>query len=261
MFNSSSPSVADIAAVMRGNNNNSGWGNSWGGDGWWVLIIILALFGGFGNGWGGSGAQQGTQAEVQRGFDTQTIVSKLDGISNGICSLGYDQLAQINGINNNITTMGYGMQNSMQQMAMANMQSTNDLSRQLGDCCCENRQAIAQVRYDMASNTCAITNAINQMTQTIVQNDNANYRALHDEMVAARIAAKDEQIANLTARLNACDRDNALQGTASYIISRVAPTAVPAYPVANPNAPFTVNGGQPVPVQVLNQQACCQQYQ
>ena len=46
MFNSSAPSIADIAAVTGGGNN--GWGNN--GDGWWVLIILFALFGGWGRG-------------------------------------------------------------------------------------------------------------------------------------------------------------------------------------------------------------------
>lgn len=50
--------------------------------------------------------------------------------------------------------------------------------RQLADCCCENRQSIAQVRYDMATDACAIKTAINEMGQQIMQNDNANYRAL-----------------------------------------------------------------------------------
>ena len=26
-----------------------------------------------------------TQADIQRGFDTQAVISKLDGISNGLC--------------------------------------------------------------------------------------------------------------------------------------------------------------------------------
>lgn len=60
-------------------------------------------------------------AEVQRGFDNSAVITKLDGISNGICSLGYDQLAQMNGINTNIMQTGYGIQNSITQMGIANM--------------------------------------------------------------------------------------------------------------------------------------------
>lgn len=42
---------------------------------------------------------------------------------------------------------------------IANLQSTNAIQTQLADCCCQNRQGQAQIQYDMATNTCAITNA------------------------------------------------------------------------------------------------------
>ena len=89
MFNSANvPSLADIAAVT-GNNKNDGM---WGGDGWWAIIIFAIIFGwnGFGNnGWGGNGGSIGataaayTDSAIQRGFDTQSIIGKLDGINNG----------------------------------------------------------------------------------------------------------------------------------------------------------------------------------
>lgn len=269
MFNSNVPSVADIAAVMGNNGMNNGWG--WGND-WWAIIIILALFGGFGNrGWanGGGGdccCNGGVYAEVQRGFDTQGITNKLNGIEQGLCSLGYDQLAQMNGINQNIMTTGWNLQQSMQNLAMNNMQDVNALSRQLSDCCCENRAAIAQVRYDMATDTCAIVNAVTQAGQAIMQNDNANYRALHDEFVQSRLDAKDEKIAELTARLNNCDRDSALQGMATYVINSVRPTPVPSWNVPNPYAGYGYGFQQvchqPIPVQVVqNGNPCCNQYQ
>ena len=106
MFNSNgAPSIADIAAVTRGNGN--GYNNGFGGEGWWALIILLALFGGWGDyGFGGAGragsagaatlAGYVTQADLQRGFDTQAITNKLNGLENGMASLGYDQLAQMN---------------------------------------------------------------------------------------------------------------------------------------------------------------------
>lgn len=69
----------------------------------------------------------------------------------------------------------YGIQNSITQMGIAQMQDTNAISRQLADCCCENRQGQADIKYAMATDTCAITTAINQAAQQIMQNDNANY--------------------------------------------------------------------------------------
>lgn len=197
MFNMSAPSLADIAAVTRNNDGNDGWG---GNNGWWILIILFALFGwgrgGYGaNGAGGSDCQCATAGDIQRGFDTSNIISKLDGINNGICSLGYDQLNQMNGINQNVSTTGFNIQSAITQMGIANMQDTNSLSRQLADCCCENRQSIAQVRYDMATDACAIKTAINDMGQQIMQNDNANFRALSDRLTQQEIDRLKSQLA------------------------------------------------------------------
>ena len=193
MFNMSAPSLADIAAVTKNNDGNDGWG---GNNGWWILIILFALFGWGRGGYGAGGdCQCATAGDIQRGFDTSGIINKLDGINSGICSLGYDQLVQMNGINQNISTTGFGIQNAITQMGIANMQDTNSLSRQLADCCCENRQSIAQVRYDMATDACAIKTAINDMGQQIMQNDNANFRALSDRLTQQEIDRLKSQLA------------------------------------------------------------------
>ena len=238
-----SPSVADIAAVTNGNCNNGYGGYGFGGD-WWAWIIILALFG-----WGGFGGRQGfgggfngcnscctpaTCAEVQNGFNQQATTSALTGIANGICSLGYDQLNQMNGINQNISTTGNALQQSITQMGIAQMQDTNALSRQLADCCCETREAIQGVNYNMAQNFCNLGNQVNQAVQTITQNDNANYRALHDELVSYRMEAKDEKIADLQSQIQALNLAVSQRNQNDYLVNQLRPCPVPAYTVANP---------------------------
>lgn len=71
MFGSNGLSAADVAAVVRNNDgccNNGGYGMMNGiggygfGEGWWVIIILMALFGGFGYGgfgYGGAGMRGG----------------------------------------------------------------------------------------------------------------------------------------------------------------------------------------------------------
>lgn len=207
--------------VVAGLNNN---GNGYGMDGgWWAWILLFALFGWGGNGFGFGNNGGGVGAEVQRGFDTQSIISKLDGINNGICSLGYDQLAQMNGINSTIMQTGFGLQGTMQNNAIAAMQQANALQAQIQDCCCEGRAAVAQLRYDMASDTCAVTGAIDKLGDRI-----------EGRLTAMEMAQKNETIAMLRQQLNDCGRDAALQGTASYIINAVRPTAQPAYLTCNP---------------------------
>lgn len=223
MFNSNMPSLSDIAAVT-GNRNNDNFGD---GNGWWILIILFALFGGWGNnGWNNSGdARPATQGDVQRGFDTQTVVSKLDGISNGICdgfyAMNSGMLTGFNTLQNSIQHGNFGLHNAIQQNTVANMQNTNALATQLANCCCENREAIAQVRYDMATDACAITTAINQASQNIMQNCNANYRALHDEITAIQMAAKDEKIAEQANLINALNLSASQSNQNAYLVEQM----------------------------------------
>lgn len=235
MFNTgvAAPSLADIAAVTR-NNDGDGFG---GNNGWWVLIILFAIFGGWGNGYGsnaGGAGGQFTDAALQRGFDTQTIINKLDGINSGICSLGYDQLNQMNGINANIMQTGFGLQQALNQNAINAMQDTNSLSTQLAQCCCENRQGQADIKYAMATDTCAITTAINQVAQNIMQNDNANYRQLHDENVALQMAQKNEQIQAQQARIQQLELQASQERQNNYLVNTLRPCPEPAYITCNP---------------------------
>lgn len=242
MFGGSyAPSVADIAAI-DGNRNN---GYDGFGGGWWAWIILLALFGGFGNrgfGWGNgfngcnSCCTPATCAEVQNGFNNANVQSMLNGIENGICSLGYDQLNQMNGINQNVMQTGFGLQQAINNMGVAQMQDTNALSRQLADCCCENREAISNVRFDLSTGFCNVSNAINQAAQTIVQNDNANFRALHDELVAYRMQDKDETIAELRSQVSALNLGISQRNQNDYLVGQLRPCPIPAYNVPNPYA-------------------------
>lgn len=250
MFNGNSPSLADIAAVT-GNNRDDGF---LGGDGIWAIIVFAMIFGwgGFGNGWGNGGnggatpfaAGALTQADLQRGFDTQAIVGKLDGISNGICDGFYavnnSMLTGFNGINTNIMQTGYGIQQAINADTIANMQNTNALQSQLANCCCETREAIQGVNYNMAQNTCALQNTMNTNTRDIIDSQNAGTRAILDYLCQEKISSL--QAENNDLRIAASqDRQSALLTTAmsaqtQQIINSVNPQAVPAYVVPNPNA-------------------------
>lgn len=258
----SSPSLADIAAVT--DRNNDGFGNMGGMGGWWVLIILLALFGGFGNGgwgnrgnscdsgkttvvtvptpgYGGMGMGFGFEAAgMQRGFDNSTIVAKLDGISNGICSLGYDQLAQMNGINNTIQQTGFGLQQSINNAVVAGMQNTNALQAQGANCCCEIKGAIKDLAYDMATQSCAIRNEVHQTGDAIINSQNWGFRNLQDTITQgfAALEKQNDQryIRQLEQQLNDCNRDKALQAMGNYVVTQVRPTPTPSWTVPNPYA-------------------------
>ena len=237
---SSSPSVADIAAVT---GSNGGWGN---GDGWWILIILFALFG-WGRGGYGPNAASGcgcdgacaTVGDVQRGFDNQGVTNKLNGIEQGLSQLGYANLNQFNNITNGLCTLGYQTQSAVTGAQTAITGAITNLSSQLADCCCENRLATANLNAALAADTCAVTTAISQAARDITDNQNANYRALHDEIVANRMEDKNAQIQQLQSQVQALNLAQSQANQNSYLIGQLRPTPVPAYTVANPYSGFS----------------------
>lgn len=224
MFRSQQAQMAVPYIVETGNRNNDCFGN----NGWeWILLAVLFGWGGNGYGFGNNGGGAGnqfTEATIQRGFDNQAVTGKLDRLGDGLCSLGYDQLAQMNNINSTIMQTGFGLQQAINADTVSNMQNTNALSSQLASCCCENREAIAQLRYDDATNTC-----------NIINNMNNGFRNLGDQVQAGFnqliLNQKDQRIADLEQALNNCNRDAALQCTANTIINAVRPTPTPTWDI------------------------------
>lgn len=216
------PSLADIAAVTGGNRDGG-----FGGDGWWAIIILLALFGGFGGRGGafGGGGDCATQADVRAAVDQQTLISKMDQQTYGIADLGYAIQGQVHGVTDAITQTGFGLQQAINN-------GDNALARQLADCCCENRAAIAQVRYDMATQACELGHRIDGVS-----------RSIHEELTAIRMEEKNERIAELTAKLGKADLAASQAAQNAYLIDQLKPCPSPAYVVPNPNCCYTQNTG------------------
>lgn len=218
-------SLSDIAAAT-GNNNGFG-----GDNGAWWLIILIVLFGygrnGFGGGYGANDNYVLTSDFSQLSkqiSDTYNMTDrKFEGIANGICSLGYDQLAQMNGINTNILTTGNNITSQVAEVGFG-----------IKDCCCQQLRAIDGVNFNNAQNTTAITNAINMGLQNVMQNCNNNYRSLHDELVAFRIEDKNNQIAALQTQLNNAELRASQENQTREIVNTIRPCPIPAYQSCNP---------------------------
>ena len=189
MFNNNDGFTMPVMPAYYGYGNNGMFG--FGDNGIWTLILFAVLFGWGGNGigiGGRAGEQYATVGDVERGFNTQTIIGKLDGINNGICSLGYDQLAQMNGINQNISTTGFAIQQAINADTISNMQNTNALATQLADCCCTTQRGIDGINYNIATSTCAIQNTMNNNTRDIIESQNAGTRAILDYLCQDKIS-------------------------------------------------------------------------
>ena len=170
------------------NNGGCGFGDM--GGGWmWIIVLFALMFGGFGfgglggfGGFGGGGAGlQGmaTRADITAGFQFQELQAAVRGIERGIADATY-------ALNNTVVNGFHGVERSM-----------CDLSHQLSDCCCENRAAIADLKYTIATEDCATRNLIQSTTRDLIDNQNNNYRDLKDYLVQEKMAAKDARIAQL----------------------------------------------------------------
>ena len=186
-------SPADLKAVMGGNNDD---GFGFGGNGaWWIIILLLFGWGRGGYGFGGNGSGQGggygypccgtpaTQADLSAAFASNSVLSGINGIDSTLCQ-GF------NGINTAILQNGYNT-----------LSGINTLSHQIADCCCTTQRAIDSVKYENATNTCAIQNTIQNTTRDVIENQNANSRAILDALNANYIRTLEQE--NNSLRLSA----------------------------------------------------------
>ena len=207
---------------------NSGFGG-FGGDGaWWIIILFLFVFCGWGgNGWGNNGNSGGVVDGYVLTSDFANVERKIESVNQGLCDGFYQQAQLVNGANMAMAN-GFAqaeLSRSNQQAAL--MQQLNAMQMQDADCCCENRAAIAQVRYDMAAQACDTRNTVQNATRDIIDNANSNSRAILDFLTQSKLS--DLQAENQGLKLAA---SQAAQN--SYLVSQLRPSPIPAYTVQNP---------------------------
>ena len=225
-------SLSDGAPMMTmpvapANNYGGGlglWGDSW------IWIIVLFLFG-----WGRNGFGNGNGGGVMDGYvltsDFASVERKLDSIANGICDSTF---ALNNAITGGFATTtqaintGFGnaeLSRANQQAAL--MQQLNAMQMQAANCCCENRAAIAQVRYDMATQACDTRNTVNTAARDIIDANNQNSRAILDFLTQSKLSDLQTENQNLKLAASQAAQNN-------YLISQLRPCPSPAYITCNP---------------------------
>ena len=258
-YGDSGLSASDVA-LLSGNNgrNNDGFG----GDGsWaWVLIFLIFAFGGWGrngNGFGGTGSGATDNyvlasdfATLQRQIDssTATLERKADATQQGLCDGFYAMnTGMLNGFSGVQQAMCQGFSGINQAIATNGYETrlgTQNLASQLANCCCDIKEGIQGVNFNMAQNTCALQNTMNMNTRDIIESNNANYRALHDEIVANRIEDKNAQIQAQQNEINALRLSASQERQNTYLINQLKPCPSPSYIVPNPNCCYNygING-------------------
>ena len=223
-------SASDIALLNgNGRNNGDGFGD---GNGWWIILFFLCMFGWGGRGFGGFGGFGGGSGSAVDGYvltsDFANIERKIDGVNTGLCDGFYTQAQLVNGVNMNI------------------MQGNNALQSQLAQCCCDIREGISGINYNLATQACGIGRQIEsgfsqtnynmaaQNSQTLQAIDkvgdrvidylaNEKMQTLRDENQALRLAASQ-------------------QAQNNYLIDQLGQKCpIPAYITCNPFAPVQNN--------------------
>lgn len=228
MFNSNCMSPADMAAVMGTNNrgNNDGFGYA---SDWIIWLIVIAAI--FGNGWGfgGFGGNGGgfntpgfqgyaTRSDIDAALSTQGIESGITGIGTQLCN-GF------NSVNSNISNLGYNLQN----------------------CCCDLKQGLGEVNYNLAAQTNILQNTVNNNGTAIQQALNSGFRDVIDAQNAGTQRIVDmitqDKIQSLQTDLQSAQLQLSNQAQTNNIINALRPTAVPAYITCSPYQAMMGYGG------------------
>ena len=222
-----------VAPTNAGGNGGFGWGDN---GALWLIVLFLFIFaGGWGNGFGNNGNGGGVVDGYVLTSDFANVERKIDSVNQGLCDGFYQQAQLVNGTNMAMAN-GFAqaeLSRSNQQAAL--MQQLNAMQMQAANCCCENRAAIAQVRYDMASQACDTRNTVNTAARDIIDNQNQNSRAILDFLTQSKL--QDLQSENQGLKLAA---SQAAQN--NYLISQLRPTPIPSYQSCNPWAGGSYTG-------------------
>ena len=196
-------SMADLLNLAK-DNNGGGFG---GNNGMFMILILFLLFAGGGLGGGFGGANSAVVNQVNNDFlYTQT---KIDNLASGLISqttaLNATMNAGFSGVNMGLCQLGHQIDSGF---------------------CATNRN-VDSVKFQMAQDTCTITNAIGQSTQSIL-----------GYLTGQEIAGLREQLTIARGELS-----NAAQ--TAQITERLCPPSRPAYLTSPPGMPVVPFAGAP----------------
>ena len=213
---------------MYGNGYGNGGSGFFGGDWAWIILLLLIGgngwgFGGFGGGmmpWMMGGAMNGfgldylypwlnNSQHISDGFRDQNLQTSISGLQNsvtagfgdvqlGLAGIGRQICETGNGISGAVRDGFYGAEIAANGRQMANMQQLFGIQSAQQECCCENRAAIADTKYTIATEACATRQANADNTQKILD----KLCALELDGVKNQLAAAQRENVGLQNQLN-----------------------------------------------------------
>ena len=285
LSSSESNMVMPVAPAYQGGcyggyGNNGMWGGGW--DSWILLFLIFGMFGRGGwGGWDGNNSSccaPATCADLQRGFDNQSVMNKLNGLENGLCDGFYAQNTNIlngfHGVDNAVCQLGYQTQQgfstlgaqltdcccttqrSIDNAMFQTVQGINGIGSKIDSCCCDTQRQIERgfcdTNYNLATNTTAIIQNAHNDTDRVIAKLDAMENARKDEKIAALQSENQGlKFAASQASQNAFITANQEAQTAELIRRLGRDCPIPAYVVPNPNCCYGT------PVGVMNNGCGC----
>lgn len=219
-------------------DGNSNRGGMFGGDGWWAIIIFALIFGWGNGGYGFGGNSGGVTDGYVLASDFANVERKIDAVNNGVCdgfyAMNTGMLNGFAGVTQAVTSGFSAAELARCNQQAALMQQLNAMQMQSQECCCENRAAIAQVRYDMATQACDTRNTIQNAARDITDNQNAGTREILNFLTNNRLRELEAENSTLKLAASQAAQNN-------YLVNTLRPAPIPAYQVQNPYS-YGANG-------------------
>jgi len=237
------------------NNGMGGFGSGFGGDWGWIILLLLIAGGGWGNGFGGFGGGVdggiypwlNNSQHISDGFRDQMLQTSVSGIGDRITS-GFGD------VQNALCSGFAGVNASITNAQMADMNRAFALQSQLAECCCDTRAGISDLRYTVAQENCADRQALSDGIRDLLANQTASTQRILDQLCADKIDAKNDTIAQLRQELLFA-RGQASQDvqtaairagqatTANQLVDELRSCPIPTMPVYGMTPIFTCNNG------------------
>ena len=195
------------------------------------------------------------QSAVTNGFSDTAL--GIAGVNQNICQTGNAVVNAVNSGFNSAEVAANARQIANMQSSFANqtamLQGFNGIQSQLATCCCDNRTGIADLKYTVASENCADRYEAAHNTQSIISAITSGIQSIKDDLCQDRLEAERRENANLRTQLSmaqlAASQDvqtatiqAGQRALANEVEQYVAPRALPAYIVQNPNCCVGYNG-------------------
>lgn len=161
MFPDSKGNSSIDPALLMALNNGGGFGN----NSWIWILFMWMMYGYGGNGFGGFGGNNGTgflSNQINNDAGRDLLLQAINGRADALNQLASITNSNVDNVRNVIGQLQLGIQQATTQVGMSGLETINalqlgnaTLSRQICECCCENRLAIANQTATLQSQLAA----------------------------------------------------------------------------------------------------------